>query len=219
MPVLCNCEATVHDLNRQTWSSQTSLVIHPADVYIGLRKLRNFVVKGDDMEIDVIATDIDGKVVKDKLIELTLKRKDQDKGIYVEVEKRKVVSGDKPIHVTFKPTSGGQHILAATAVDSKERPTETYVTAEIAEQEPIVGILRQPREMQLIADKDQYKKRRNCRDFSEDSRVSFSRHDGFAQSQHNIVSSCYADFGGNYTKGANYRRLLSWFECVCVCRW
>ncbi len=157
MPVLCNCEATVNDLNRQTWSSQTSLVIHPADVYIGLRKLRNFVVKGDDMDIDVIATDIDGKVVEDKFIELTLKRKDQDKGTYVEVEKRKVVSGDKPVRVTVKPTSGGQHILAARTIDSKERPTETYVTAEIADAEPLGGGVRQPSEMLLIADKDQYK--------------------------------------------------------------
>ena len=36
-PTSITAEATVMDLNRQAWTSGTSLLLHPADVYVGLR--------------------------------------------------------------------------------------------------------------------------------------------------------------------------------------
>ncbi len=39
-------EATVMDVNRQAWAATTSLLVHPADLYVGLRSERTFVERG-----------------------------------------------------------------------------------------------------------------------------------------------------------------------------
>ena len=56
-------QATVMDVNRQAWSSTTTLLVHPADPYIGLRSDRYFVERGTPLKVDFIVTDLDGNPV------------------------------------------------------------------------------------------------------------------------------------------------------------
>ena len=41
-PVSVSAEASVMDVNRQAWNAQTGLLVHPADLYVGLRSPRTF---------------------------------------------------------------------------------------------------------------------------------------------------------------------------------
>ncbi|MBL0220951.1 MAG: hypothetical protein IPQ07_44660 [Myxococcales bacterium] len=45
-PMSVTTAATVTDVNRQAWSAQTSLVVHPSSLYVGLKAKRPFVEKG-----------------------------------------------------------------------------------------------------------------------------------------------------------------------------
>ena len=45
-PVVLTASATVMDVNRQAWSSHSSLLVHPASEYVGLKSPRTFVRKG-----------------------------------------------------------------------------------------------------------------------------------------------------------------------------
>ena len=49
------------DVNRQAWTSQTNLLVHPAALYVGLRSDRMFVEREDPLEIEAVVTDLDGR--------------------------------------------------------------------------------------------------------------------------------------------------------------
>ena len=67
-------QATVMDVNRQAWSSTTTLLVHPADLYIGLRSDSYFVQRGTPLKVDFIVTDLDGNPIKDREVEITAAR-------------------------------------------------------------------------------------------------------------------------------------------------
>ncbi len=69
-PVSVSAQATVMDVNRQAWTSTTNLLVHPADLYVGLNSDRYFVEKGMPLKIDVIVTDLDGKPAEDRVVEV-----------------------------------------------------------------------------------------------------------------------------------------------------
>ena len=62
------------DVNRQAWSSTTSLLVHPADVYIGLRSDSYFVENGTPLKVDFIVTDLDGNPIENRPVEITAGR-------------------------------------------------------------------------------------------------------------------------------------------------
>ncbi len=50
------------DVNRQAWTSTTTLLVHPADLYVGLRSERLFVQQGEPLVVSSIVSDLDGKL-------------------------------------------------------------------------------------------------------------------------------------------------------------
>jgi len=76
-PFSVQAEATVMDVNRQAWASSANLLIHPADLYVGLRSERYFVQRGEPLDIFLIVTDLDGNAVPGREIEATAARLDQ----------------------------------------------------------------------------------------------------------------------------------------------
>jgi hypothetical protein len=73
-PVSVLAEATVMDVNRQAWTGTTSLLVHPANLYVGMRSERYFVERGTPLKIDLIVTDLDGNPVPDRPIEVRATR-------------------------------------------------------------------------------------------------------------------------------------------------
>jgi alpha-2-macroglobulin len=73
-PLSVFAEASVMDVNRQAWASSTNLLVHPADVYVGLRTARYFVQKGVPMKVDFIVADLDGKPSAGRPVEIEAAR-------------------------------------------------------------------------------------------------------------------------------------------------
>ena len=130
-PYSMNASVAVEDVNRQTWSGSASLLVHPAELYVGIKTPRTFVNKGENIFVDSVVTDLDGKLVPGKEIKISATLKDNrfERGEWKEVvvdEQSCVVpstaSADAPAKCTFVAKQGGRYTITATVHDDKGRP-------------------------------------------------------------------------------------------------
>jgi uncharacterized protein YfaS (alpha-2-macroglobulin family) len=126
-------EATVFDVNRQAWTGSTSLMVHPADLYVGLRTERYFVQQGDPLEVDLIVTDLDGNPVEDRPIQVQAARlewKYQDgrwQQVEVDVQDCTVGSQAEPVRCEFETTRGGRYQITAVITDAEGRQNQSQM--------------------------------------------------------------------------------------------
>lgn len=134
-PYNVSASASVQDVNRQTWSSSTSLLVHPSELYIGMKTPRTFVQKGEKIEIESIVSDIDGKLIAGRDGEIKAVLKDwvyetpggwQEKT--VDEQLCNVKSAETAQKCTFIAKAGGRYMITATVMDDKERFNETEFT-------------------------------------------------------------------------------------------
>ncbi|HEV7745746.1 MAG TPA: DUF6049 family protein [Pyrinomonadaceae bacterium] len=130
--------ARVQDVNRQTIEGSSTLLVHPADVYVGLKPSRYFVQKGDPVDIATIVTDLDGKALPDREVRLRFIRLEwvYEKGVWAQLERdlqeQTVKSGSDAVNVRFKTTEGGMYRLLAQVRDDRERSNESEQTLWVA---------------------------------------------------------------------------------------
>src|SRR5262249_2705157 len=123
-------QATVMDVNRQAWAANTNLLVHPADLYVGLRSASTFVEQGKPLEIAAIVTDLDGKATISRTIDLRAVRLEwkYSKGSWQQVEADEqtcsVQSAAQPVTCTFETPKGGEYKITATITDDKNRKNE-----------------------------------------------------------------------------------------------
>ncbi|MDP1603998.1 MAG: hypothetical protein Q8M03_12120, partial [Legionella sp.] len=67
-----SASARVIDLNNQSTSSSTSYIVHPSRLYVGLQMKQRFVKAGEEVNLKFIVTDVEGHVVGDVPVHLTL---------------------------------------------------------------------------------------------------------------------------------------------------
>lgn len=133
-PYSVTASAAVQDVNRQTWSSTSSLLVHPSELYVGIRTPRTFVQKGESITVESIVTDIDGKLIagRDAEIRAVLKDWTFDKGSWHEVNVDEQVctikSAETPQKCTFTAKQGGRYTITAAVMDDRERPNESEIT-------------------------------------------------------------------------------------------
>ncbi|MFT3745575.1 MAG: alpha-2-macroglobulin family protein [Pyrinomonadaceae bacterium] len=133
-PYTISAASSVMDVNRQTWSSTTSLLVHPADLYVGIRTPRTFVQKGEKMDVETIVSDLDGNLVagKDADIKAVLKDWVFDKGSWsekvIDEQNCTVKSTDKAQKCSFIAKQGGRYSITATVMDDRERFNESELT-------------------------------------------------------------------------------------------
>jgi uncharacterized protein YfaS (alpha-2-macroglobulin family) len=161
-PVSILAEATVFDVNRQAWASTTSLLVHPAELYVGLRSDQYFVERGTPLEVDVIVTDIDGNPVEDRPVLVTAARLEWK---YVggswqetEADRQECSSGSglEPVSCAFQTTIGGRYQITATVTDSQGRSNQSSLTRWVSggQQPPARGVEQE--QVTLIPDKESY---------------------------------------------------------------
>lgn len=131
-------QASVTDVNRQTWTSSTSMLVHPADLYVGLRSERYFVQQGEPLVVQSIVTDIDGKLVAGRpikmravLLDWTYKNGEW-KQEETNAEDCTIKSGADAVKCTFQPKTGGTYRVTARIMDDRERPNESELTLWVA---------------------------------------------------------------------------------------
>lgn len=129
-----NAEATVFDVNRQTWSTRSTLLVHPASVYVGLKTERWFVKAAQPIELDVVVADIDGGRVEGTQVAVQIARlewqkvKKDWKEVEVDAETCNVTSGKEPVKCRFMPKAGGRHKVVAKVRDRDGLRNETSLS-------------------------------------------------------------------------------------------
>jgi alpha-2-macroglobulin len=141
-PTTVTAEATVFDVNRQAIASRTTLLVHPAQYYVGLRSDRSFVEQGEPIVIDSTVVDVDGAAVAGRTLELTAGRLDYsyESGNYVEelvdvqtcsITSTDAVANDAPddtMRCEFTTEVGGQYQITAIVVDDDGRQNRAVYT-------------------------------------------------------------------------------------------
>ncbi|MBI3725318.1 hypothetical protein HY251_15405, partial [bacterium] len=137
-PVSVTAYATVMDVNRQAWAASASFLVHPSELYVGLKSPRTFVQKGEPLVVDAIACDVDGKLALGTKIALRCARLDWvfENGSYQQkeedVQEASLDSAKDPVRATFTTKEGGTYKVTASVKDKKERENESQLTLWVA---------------------------------------------------------------------------------------
>ncbi|MGE0550897.1 MAG: DUF6049 family protein [Kofleriaceae bacterium] len=162
LPMSVTANASVTDVNRQTWSASSAMIVHPSSLYVGLKTKKPFVEKGTPFDIDVIGVDLDGKAAPGAKIEVKAVRLDWElkRGKYttkeVDAQVCGVVAAADPVPCKFTTTQGGTYQVTATIFDAKQRPNQTKLTFWVSggDQPPAREVAQEV--VNLIPDKKEY---------------------------------------------------------------
>ncbi len=161
-PYTVSANASVQDVNRQTWASSTSLLVHPSELYVGIRTAKTFVQQNEAFDVETIVSDIDGKLIANRNVEIKAVLKDWtfDKGEWkqtvVDEQTCSVQSAEAAQKCRFTPKRGGNYTITARVLDDRERPNESELTVWVAgaKSEPKRDVEQE--EAQLIPNKEDY---------------------------------------------------------------
>ncbi len=162
-PVLVTATGSVTDINRQTWSGSTSLLVHPSNYYIGMRSQKYFYKKDEPIKIEAIAVTQEGTPVVNTPLHLTLVRLDwtYQEGEYKQVEKDpqecKKVSQKEKVTCSFDVSKGGRYQITGHITDKTGRSNRTIISTWVAGGELPKTQKVSLEEAQIIPDKQHYK--------------------------------------------------------------
>ncbi|MDX9722100.1 MAG: alpha-2-macroglobulin family protein [Myxococcota bacterium] len=137
-PMSLTLEANVSDVNRQTWASSTSMIVHPSSLYLGLRAERSFVEKGEVFDVDVIVTEVDGKLVVGKQMEVSAIRLEWRRvdGSWTEmvVERQlcTAASAEGRTRCRFEAREGGTYLIEGKVEDDKGRGNRSAIAVWVS---------------------------------------------------------------------------------------
>ncbi len=126
-PTSLTCKAEVLDLNRQSWSDSTTILVHPSDYYVGLKSSQNYYHSDKPLDYQLIVTDKDGKAKADCPVNLKLMMSQQDEPDKL-IEEQTLQSTATPLSFNYKPQPGGEYKIIATVSDSKGHKSKTSIT-------------------------------------------------------------------------------------------
>jgi uncharacterized protein YfaS (alpha-2-macroglobulin family) len=159
LPMSVTTTATMIDVNRQSWTANETLVVHPASAYVGLKAKRPFVEKGTPYELDAIGVDLDGKLVPNAKITVGAVRVDwvYEKGRYVSKDvDAQTCTATTEGHCTFTTKNGGQYNVTASITDAKGRSNTTTMQFWVSGGEDIPSRDVAMQQLTLVPDKKEY---------------------------------------------------------------
>ncbi len=162
-PMSVTAQASVMDVNRQAWAASATMLVHPSDLYVGLKSDRLFLEQGKPIEIESIVVDHDGKAVAGRNVTIRAVREEwvYEKGDWVTKERDPQYcnkkSTDDPSKCTFGTKLGGTYKVTASVVDDKDRRNESQLTIWVSggKQRPARNV--ELEEVQLVPDKKEYR--------------------------------------------------------------
>ena len=162
IPQSVRAEAVVMDVNRQSWASTTTLLVHPASVYVGLNSERYFVERGTPLEINVIAVDLDGNPAKERPITVTAERMEWKfienswQEIGVDPQVCELVSTGEPQQCSFDTSVGGKYQITALVTDEEGRENQSRFTRWVSGGEVTPSRDLEQEELTLVPDQETY---------------------------------------------------------------
>jgi uncharacterized protein YfaS (alpha-2-macroglobulin family) len=161
-PYVLSAEATVEDVNHQAWSARTELLVHPGQLYVGLRPARTFVEAGEPLAVAAVVADLEGRRVAGRQVDLQAERLEWVRGRgdwrqeVAEVIPCPLTSAAEPATCTLTPEKGGQYRLRARVKDDAGRLNETLTLVWVSGQQRLPDRDLEELKVELVPDKDQY---------------------------------------------------------------
>ncbi|MCP4428588.1 MAG: hypothetical protein GY803_29230, partial [Chloroflexi bacterium] len=161
-PFSIMAEATVMDVNRQAWTASTTLLVHPSDLYVGIRSQRTFVQRGKPLDIEAIVADLDGNAIAGKPILITAARQEWKyrQGSWgeesVDVQECTVTSTDEPATCSFATEIGGSYLITAVVTDDEGRQNQSQFTRWVSGGKRPPARRVEQETVTLIPDKETY---------------------------------------------------------------
>ncbi|MFO0679302.1 MAG: alpha-2-macroglobulin family protein [Polyangiaceae bacterium] len=130
-PMSLRFSANVTDVNRQAWSAEAKMLVHPADVYVGLKLARPFVKAGEALPVETLVTDVDGVVTPGRAVSVSGERIEwiQKAGEWVETVTTTatcdLTSSKDPVRCNVTTKEAGKYRIVATVTDARGRKNRT----------------------------------------------------------------------------------------------
>ncbi len=151
-------EATVVDVNRQTWTSETSVLVHPSSLYVGLKSDTTFVEKGKPLQVSLVITDLDGKAVTGKSVKVRCYREqwEGEQLLEADVQERELKSAADPSKLDFPGQQGGTYRIEARVQDDENRANSADLTLWVAGEKPRPSTSVEQEQVVLVPGKREY---------------------------------------------------------------
>lgn len=161
-PYTIRAEANVQDVNRQAFASAANLLVHPANLYVGIRSPKNFVRPNEKLKIETITTDLDGKAIAGKTVSIVAELKDYKyvggdwTEVLIDKQTCKILSTEDVASCLISAKEGGVFNIKATVLDDRERKNESELTVWVAGGNSEVSDEIAEEDVEMIPDKKEY---------------------------------------------------------------
>ncbi len=156
--------ASVADVNRQSWSAATTMLVHPARIYVGLKPEKPFLKAGDPIVLDVVAADVEGNLVAGRKVRIQSYREVSEEVRGKWVKKRlddaacelTTTAAAAPKACSLGTKGAGQYVVIADVEDEKGKKSRTTLTlwatgGNLGNERSL-----RPGALELTADKSEY---------------------------------------------------------------
>ena len=161
-PMSVMAQAWVTDVNRQSWAAGATLLVHPSDLYVGLRRDRFFVDQGTPIELGTIVVDHDGKAIAGRAVTVRATRLEwkykngEWKEDEVDPQLCETTSAKDPVDCKFETPEGGTYQITATVLDERGRPNQTEILYWVTGGKLPPAREVQQEQVQLVPDRKEY---------------------------------------------------------------
>ena len=167
-------ETTVTDANRQTLGKTSTATVHPADTYVGIKRLDRLVRVGDRVPLELVAVTPEGKRVEEGVkLSVKLSREVNEQVRMLHRNGRSAVRNEARIEelgqseLTLEPGSAGEfvfepkkpgiHTVEIRGTDSEGRPFATANAVHVYGADEYPWAYEDHMRIKLVAEKKLYK--------------------------------------------------------------
>lgn len=156
-PHTLDVTTTVTDVNRQQWSTNDTLLVHPGNLYVGLRTEKRFAHTEDTITVQWVTVDIDGNAVTTDAPDIEVERLTWEDGDWQTQDTLNCTPSDKKQTCEFSPADSGQYRISATVTDTEGRQSRSQIHLWVAGPMNDIGPTYEEQPgVQLIPDQDEY---------------------------------------------------------------
>ncbi len=162
-PMSVVARASITDVNRQSWSASSTLLVHPADLYVGLKRDQYFVERGTPMKVKSLVVDHEGNAVSGTVVvvKAALMQWTYVNGKWATAEQAseecKLVSTAEAQECSFTSEVGGRYQITASIVDARGRPNQSQTTMWVSGGKKPASRNIEHEAVTLIPDKKEYR--------------------------------------------------------------
>jgi len=123
-------ECSIQDLNHQTWTSKHVILVHPSEVFAGLKLDSRFRNVNDHLEGSFIVCDVDGHILPNRKIRLSISptgsfNNEPEPGKDSEYFSQAMISGKQPSEFKIPLTKTGRFKIRIELQDKRGRTNRT----------------------------------------------------------------------------------------------